>query len=226
MVVAGSRRITGTGHPSPAPAACRARLRSLSMSGVRAILTGRFRSSRYGQLHRKHRRPRRRRRHGLESCSRASQCALVGGVVGSKIVWEGSKTIVKTTIKVVRGFLMNLHEKTCQFANLVLCDFGRNGSKATKMEIEQADSRKDQSPISKKGSYVYAAYNGKCLLYVGETMTSIKSRFNSDGSGAHNRKNWYKDMTEVKYKELDPDNKNYRKLLEKARKRPEKCVIP
>lgn len=113
----------------------------------------------------------------------------------------------------------NLYEKACQFSRLVLCNFECDGATrtATKQNIEAADGRRKDNPISKKGSYVYAAYDaGGCLLYIGETGVSIKNRFITDGSGSHKEtKIWYEYMETVKYKEI-MDDKNYRKLLERA----------
>ena len=72
-------------------------------------------------------------------------------------------------------------------------------------------------PLSIKGSYVYAAYDADhCLLYVGQTGESIKTRFRGDGSGAHKNKNscWYKDVKYVEYLKLDADSKECRLWLE------------
>lgn len=103
------------------------------------------------------------------------------------------------------------------FSARLFCLFSSLAARATKNEIEEADGRSDpDNPVSKQGSYVYAACDGEGeLLYIGETGKSIKRRFESDGSGAHNKKDWYLDMEKVRYMEL-PCDEDYRKLLERA----------
>ena len=103
------------------------------------------------------------------------------------------------------------------FSARVLCRFISLAVRATKNEIEKADGRTNpDNPVSKKGSYVYAAYDGEGeLLYIGETGESIKRRFKSDGTSAHDKKDWYSDMEEIRYLNL-PCDKNHRKLLERA----------
>lgn len=111
---------------------------------------------------------------------------------------------------------MNLCDKACQFSEQVLRDF-EDAEIATKQQIEDADGRIGSNPISERGSYVYAAYDASDrLLYVGETGKSITNRFITDGSGAHKEKSWYQSMANVKFKKLNPNEEEYRKLLEKA----------
>ena len=103
------------------------------------------------------------------------------------------------------------------FSACVFCRFSSLAARATKKQIEEADGRRNRgNPISKEGSYVYAACDGEGeLLYIGETGESIKARFKSHGSGAHNKKGWYIDIEKVRYMEL-PYGEDYRKLLERA----------
>ena len=94
-----------------------------------------------------------------------------------------------------------------------------NWVKASKYEIEISDGRRDKSnPISQCGSIIYIAYADKNILYVGESSTSIKRRFISDGSGSHKEANktWYKNMTHVKFLKYEESilPEMYRKLLE------------
>lgn len=114
---------------------------------------------------------------------------------------------------------MKILDKAAEFSQAVSCEFEKSADCTTIACIEQADGRKAENPLSAKGSYVYAAYGSDgSLLYVGETGKSIKRRFISDAGGSHksNVKNWYDDVTYVKYLKLDPDSEKYRILLEKA----------
>ena len=94
-----------------------------------------------------------------------------------------------------------------------------NWINVSKLDIETADGRKDKSnPVSQYGSIIYIAYTDKTILYVGESSTSIKRRFISDGSGSHKQanENWYKKMTHVKFLKYEESilPEMYRKLLE------------
>jgi hypothetical protein len=68
------------------------------------------------------------------------------------------------------------------------------------------------------GSFVYIAYENDNVLYVGETSKSIYRRFIGDGSGAHNKKDWYNRMTHVCYVDATEQvlPEKHRKLLEQA----------
>lgn len=68
-----------------------------------------------------------------------------------------------------------------------------------------------------EGSFIYCLYNENDeLLYVGETGVSIKSRLTGDGSGAHNRKEWYSQISYVKYIKNDKLSGYGRKMIENA----------
>jgi len=91
--------------------------------------------------------------------------------------------------------------------------------RATKQEILEADGRADRdNDISRCGSCIYIAYAGNEVLYIGETSKSIKRRFVSDGSGAHQSKGWFPDMTDIKYMIFSENElpEKHRKLLEQA----------
>ena len=90
-------------------------------------------------------------------------------------------------------------------------------SSITKSEIEQADRRRtNRHDAFTTGSFIYVAYEGSTILYVGETGTSIKKRFTSHGSGAHNRREWYGRISEIRYVKLSNDEfpEPLRKMVE------------
>ncbi len=92
---------------------------------------------------------------------------------------------------------------------------------ATKLEVENADGRKDRNnPICKTASCLYLAYSGDQVLYVGETSKSIKRRFISDGSGSHKEacSGWYETMSHVRFIACDEQElpTMHRKLFEQA----------
>ena len=92
-----------------------------------------------------------------------------------------------------------IEEFTRNFIKSILKE---NWNIATKLEIEQADGRKNKTNIiSQNGSIVYVAYADTTVLYVGESSKSIKRRFISDGNGSHKQanKHWYEKMTHVKF---------------------------
>ena len=113
---------------------------------------------------------------------------------------------------------MSLHDEACSFCRSAVNKFNKHADSVCKRCIEQANGRKRKHPITAKGSYVYVAYENEIVLYVGETRTTIKNRFITDGSGSHCQKNsdWYLRMTHVRFLELDSDEECYRKLIEKA----------
>lgn len=83
----------------------------------------------------------------------------------------------------------------------------------------------DNIPASKiansniTGSYLYIMYNQfDEVLYVGQTSKSLARRCILDGSGAHNKKEWYKDISYIRITTLSGDyssNHNMRKILER-----------
>jgi hypothetical protein len=89
--------------------------------------------------------------------------------------------------------------------------------KVSKLEIENADGRKDKfNQVSQKGSVVYIAYDNNIVLYVGESSISIKRRFISDGAHKQSNNNWYQKMTHVRFLKYNDINlpEVYRKSLE------------
>lgn len=74
----------------------------------------------------------------------------------------------------------------------------------------------DDHPALREGSHVYVAYSGESPLYAGETGVTVRSRFMSDGSGSHSRKQWYHEVSHVRFVALSCDSKYYRKLIEAA----------
>ena len=84
--------------------------------------------------------------------------------------------------------------------------------------ILNSDGRKPNSPEAcKKGSFVYLFFDkDDQLLYVGETGTSVKSRVNGDGSGSHFIKDWFHEVSTVKYYCTSNDDEKERKLVEQA----------
>jgi len=87
-----------------------------------------------------------------------------------------------------------------------------------KEDLEKSDGRKKDAPLfSRKGSFVYVAYDvDDLVLYVGETGVSVKTRFCGDGSGAHKNKEWYKNMTKIKYLCNENFTEKHRKMLEQT----------
>ena len=119
------------------------------------------------------------------------------------------------------SWVSDLDKEARQFAECVLRNFTETARTVTKDDIQTADARRvSECPISKQGSYVYAAYDAnECLLYVGQTGESIKKRFRSHGSGAHFEEDWYKlETAKVRFQRLGPASADgyYRKLLERA----------
>lgn len=84
--------------------------------------------------------------------------------------------------------------------------------------IKTGDGRKKNAhETCKNGFFLYLFYdNNDKLLYVGETGDSIKKRIKGHGSGAHNKKIWYNNISYVKYLKDDKLNLYERKLLESA----------
>jgi hypothetical protein len=78
-------------------------------------------------------------------------------------------------------------------------------------------SKEEAEVLDDSGSFIYAAFNGEQCLYVGESGSSLKARFKIDGT-SHYYKDWYKDVTEVRYCRWEPDELGLieRKLLEQA----------
>lgn len=88
-------------------------------------------------------------------------------------------------------------------------------------KIINTDGRKRGAPKScRKSSSVYILYsNTDEVLYVGETGTSIKNRLCGDGSGSHDKKSWFSEVSYLQYYESTsktPLTKQERKLLEQA----------
>jgi len=56
------------------------------------------------------------------------------------------------------------------------------------------------------------------LLYVGETGERIKTRLTGDGSGSHNRKDWYRDVAYIKYYRANNEElcETERKIIEES----------
>lgn len=71
-----------------------------------------------------------------------------------------------------------------------------------------------------QGSFVYLLYSGSNeLLYIGETGASIKARLVGNGSGAHNKKNFYNQVKKVRYYKIPAsiaNQKAARKMIEQA----------
>mgnify|MGYP002266804549 CR=1 FL=1 len=67
--------------------------------------------------------------------------------------------------------------------------------------VENSDGRKKEAhEACKAGSFIYLLYDiNDALLYLGETGKSIRTRLTGDGSGSHNRKDWYKDVAYIMY---------------------------
>ena len=78
-------------------------------------------------------------------------------------------------------------------------------------------TKESAETLGETGSFIYAAFNGEQCLYVGESVSSLNARFKKDGS-AHCYKDWYKDVTEVRYFKWESDElpMKERKLLEQA----------
>lgn len=84
--------------------------------------------------------------------------------------------------------------------------------------IQKAHGNSKNSPACcKKGSFIYFLYddNGK-LLYIGETGVSVKNRMFLDGTGAHNKKSWFKNVKEVRYYQDNNMDFDTRKLIERV----------
>jgi len=89
----------------------------------------------------------------------------------------------------------------------------------TKHDLEKADGRKKNAPLyATNGSFLYVAYENDHVLYVGETSVSVKKRFIGHGSGAHNKKVWYRRVTNIKYFKSTHESlpSQYRKMVEQA----------
>ncbi len=71
---------------------------------------------------------------------------------------------------------------------------------------------------SKNGAFVYVVYGEDCVLYVGETGTSLKNRMFNHGSGAHKNRPWFEDAIYVKYLKMNPSvlDTKHRILIEQA----------
>lgn len=86
--------------------------------------------------------------------------------------------------------------------------------------VENSDGRTSEAhEACKKGSFLYLLYTiDDILLYVGETGESIKTRLTGDGSGSHNKKEWYQEVAYIKY--YLANNNNFsapeRKILEES----------
>ena len=67
--------------------------------------------------------------------------------------------------------------------------------------MENSDGRKKEGhEACKNGSFLYLLYTADdILIYVGETGESIKTRLTCDGSGSHNKKEWYREVAYIKY---------------------------
>ena len=105
------------------------------------------------------------------------------------------------------------------FSQLFLDFFNKNSNQYLKAEIEKADGRKEKNIISQLGSFLYVVFDEKdTVLYVGETGTSLKNRFISDGGGSHKQKNknWYSIFKYIKILKLDSNDMQVRKLLEQS----------
>ena len=95
----------------------------------------------------------------------------------------------------------NLKELIFQNANKLVLSIWDDLKLVNIETVEQSDGRrKDCHETSQKGSFVYLFYGyNDDLLYVGETGVSIKSRLTGDGNGAHNKKDWYQEISYIKY---------------------------
>lgn len=82
------------------------------------------------------------------------------------------------------------------------------------------DGRNKDAPEACKGnSAIYILYTkDNEILYVGESGESVKTRCTGDGSGSHKNKDWWKDVTYVKYL-INKENRfteKERKFIEQA----------
>lgn len=88
-----------------------------------------------------------------------------------------------------------------------------------KVALENSDGRRNPEKFNTEGMCLYVAYSSDDEpLYVGETSTSIKRRFITDGSGAHKHQTWYDQCDYIKYCKFENDEIDTpkRKLLEQA----------
>ncbi|RXJ76816.1 hypothetical protein CRV03_08220 [Arcobacter sp. F155] len=87
-------------------------------------------------------------------------------------------------------------------------------------DILNKDGRKNNSPAGCKNKpTIYILYSKKDeVLYIGESGKSLKTRCSGDGSGSHNKKDWWEEVEYVKYlinNEFCKDEK-VRKFLEQS----------
>ena len=103
------------------------------------------------------------------------------------------------------------------FATAVADAFLLESSSVSKERLETIGARSNgDHPALRKGSHVYVAYSGECPLYTGESGVTVRTRFKSHGSGSHDRKPWYEEVSHVRVVGLSCDSKYYRKLIEAA----------
>ena len=104
-----------------------------------------------------------------------------------------------------------------EFAKSAVDEFCSNFLMVSKECLENVDGRRDRKhPTVRRGSYVYVAYEDELVLYVGETGKYVRTRFKGDGSGEHQKEDWYCRMTHVRFLELPSKGDHYRKLIEAA----------
>lgn len=84
------------------------------------------------------------------------------------------------------------------------------------ISVEDLKCKNDDIEYLNNGSFIYVAYNHNIVLYVGETGVHLGARFFGNGSGAHKNKEWFKNITSIRYfkiSDVDP-SENLRKRLE------------
>lgn len=84
--------------------------------------------------------------------------------------------------------------------------------------MKNSDGRKRDAPIyCKNGSFIYYAYDKlNNIIYIGESGESVRTRFFGDGSGSHYRKDWFNEVSYVKYYKNDSMDNDTRKLIERV----------
>lgn len=105
-----------------------------------------------------------------------------------------------------------------KFTNNICNEIEKNLLKIDINEMKISDGRQTGAPICcKSGSFIYYAYDkSDNIIYIGESGESVKTRFFGDGDGSHCKKEWFNEVSYVKYYKNNSMDHDTRKLIERV----------